>query len=311
MPTQHEEPQRSTVKWAVAGAVIVGSLLLGGCAGQSASQPSEPAVSPVAPTASASVDVEPVVAVKAPTDIQHVHNLGFAGDDLLLGTHEGLYRQAPGREPQLVSEPFDVMGFSNGAKRWLASGHPGPGMAAPADLGLLASSDEGRTWDSVSLSGEVDFHRLTTSGSSILGVNSGDGLLWRSGDAGKSWETVAVSLYDVALDPADPDTAVATTPEGLRRSTDGGKTWSPIADTPLIALLAWHDDALVGVTPEGRIHSSTDGGRTWDKNGSVTGTPVAVAAHADHVAVLADDTVWQSNDAGESFSPRMTGLGGH
>ena len=34
-----------------------------------------------------------------------------------------------------------LMGFAPAADRWLASGHPGPGMDAPADLGLLASAD--------------------------------------------------------------------------------------------------------------------------------------------------------------------------
>ena len=292
----------------VVGATVAAGVLLAGCSGQATSDPSSSATPSATTTGGASPSM---AAVKAPSEIQHVHNLGFAGDDLLLGTHEGLFRQEPGQPPALVSEPFDVMGFSNASKRWLASGHPGPGMSAPADLGLLASTDEGRSWEAVSLSGEVDFHRLTTSGRSILGVNSGDGLLWRSTDAGQTWETVDVPLYDIALDPADADTALATTPEGLLRSTDGGQTWSPVSDTPLLALLAWSADSLVGVTPEGVVHASGDGGRTWDKAGSVAGSPVALAAHDDHVAVLAGDTLWQSDDSGTSFSPRMTGFNGH
>ena len=284
---------------------------LGACSQQAA--PTGPDASPSDPAAAPQSTASSVAAapVKAPAEVQHVHNLAFAKDDLLLGTHEGLYRQAPGQQPKRVSEPFDVMGFTNASKRWLASGHPGPGMSAPADLGLLASDDEGRTWQSVSLSGEVDFHRLTTSGRTILGVNSGDGLLWRSTDGGASWETSDVSLYDVALDPGDPELAVATTPDGPQSSTDGGRTWNPVAGAPLIALLAWHEDALVGVTPEGRVHTSTDGGRAWAAAGSVDGDPVAMAAQGDDVALLAGDTVWQSTDGGESFQPRITDLAGH
>ena len=40
----------------------------------------------------------------------------------------------------------------------------------------------------------MDFHRITTSDDSILGVNSGDGLLWRSQDAGRTWQTLGAGL---------------------------------------------------------------------------------------------------------------------
>jgi len=243
--------------------------------------------------------------------MEHVHNLALAGTALLVGSHEGLYRQEPGETPVRVGEPFDVMGFTKMSDRWLASGHPGPGMQAPPDLGLLESTDEGRNWSAVSLSGEADFHRLTGSGKTVLGVNSGDGLLWRSTDAGKNWNTVEASLYDVALDPQDPDSAVATTPEGPQRSRDGGQTWSPIADAPLLSLLAWHDDGLTCVTPEGRVQTSSNGGRTWKERGTVKGTPVALAAAGDQVALLAGDTVWFSSDSGASFKPRITAVAGH
>ena len=150
----------------------------------------------------------------------HVHNLAVDGDRILLGTHEGLWEQRPGAEPQQVSEDaFDVMGLSLGADRWYASGHPGEGMDAPGDLGLLASDDGGRTWSEVSLGGEVDFHRLVTSGDVILGINAHDGRLLRSEDAGLTWTDLGTPpLFDLAVDPSDAAVVVATTEEGLVRS---------------------------------------------------------------------------------------------
>jgi hypothetical protein len=68
----------------------------------------------------------------------HIHNLAYDGCQILIGTHEGLWGQTPGATPTQVSEDaFDVMGFTSITDRWLASGHPGEGMDAPADLGLL------------------------------------------------------------------------------------------------------------------------------------------------------------------------------
>jgi hypothetical protein len=294
----------------IATTVAAGSVLVSGCGDQIPATGATAAAGQSRPAASPSEDAS-LGPVKAPAEIEHVHNLSLVGKDLLLGTHEGLFRQSPGEPPKRVSEPFDVMGFTIDGSRWLASGHPGPGMSAPADLGLLLSDDQGRTWDTASLSGQVDFHRLTSSGEVVLGINSGDGLLWRSSDEGASWDTLDVSLYDVALDPGDPDIAVATTERGPLRSEDGGRTWSAIKGAPLIALLSWHDGGLVAVTPDGQITTSTDGGRTWTQGDTLKEAPLALTASDDDVAVLAGDTVWFSSDAGMSFQPRVTGLGGH
>ncbi|NQW72175.1 MAG: exo-alpha-sialidase, partial [Actinobacteria bacterium] len=152
----------------------------------------------------------------------HIHNLAYDGTKLLFGTHEGLWGQAPGSKPVLVSvEPFDVMGLTNAGNRWLASGHPGMGMDAPADLGLLQSTDQGQTWTELSLGGEVDFHRLAASSAVIVGLNAHEGRLLRSDNGGTAWTDLGVpGLYDLAVNPADPAVIVGTTENGPVRSID-------------------------------------------------------------------------------------------
>ncbi|MEZ5117506.1 MAG: DUF305 domain-containing protein [Candidatus Nanopelagicales bacterium] len=250
--------------------------------------------------------------VAAGDDWGHVHNLAWDGGALLLGTHDGLWRQEPGQAATLVSEqPFDVMGLARNGSRWLASGHPGPGQDLPADLGLRASTDGGRTWAAVSLEGDVDFHRLVAVGDVVLGVSAHDNVLLRSEDGGASWADLgAIGVFDLAVDPADPSVVVATTQDGPRRSTDGGWTWEPISGAPLIAFVAWSGDTLTGVDPEGGVLRSTDSGRTWSPVGEVGGQPGALAVDVDTVAVLVGDTVVTSTDGGVTFAPRITGIGG-
>ena len=69
-------------------------------------------------------------------------------------------------------------------------------------------------------------------------VSSGDGLLYRSGDEGASFEQVGPStafINDVAVDPHDPTAVyIAVSPDGLYRSRDYGLTFArlpgPAAD---------------------------------------------------------------------------------
>lgn len=292
-------------------AALTASLATGCSTATPTADPTPPVATSTAPSPS-TTDAATTIEVKADSAaLEHIHNLGLSGDTLLLGSHQGLFRQPAGQPPRRISKPFDVMGFTIDDDRWLASGHPGAGMNAPSDLGLLESRDSGESWAEVSLAGQVDFHRLSASNEVVLGVNSGDGLLWRSGDGGRNWDTLGSGPFDVALSPRDARRAVGTTQDGPITSNDGGRSWTPIADAPTIALLAWTTDRLWGVSPEGDVHSSTDSGETWRRSGTVPGSPSAVAANQDRVAILAGDTIWESLDQGATFAPRVTDLPGH
>lgn len=243
----------------------------------------------------------------------HLHNLAYDGDNLVLGTHYGLFTQAPDQAPVQISEnDFDVMGLALTKTTWFASGHPSPDMEAPSDLGLMASDDGGVVWRNVSLSGEVDFHRLTASGDVIVGQSAPDLLLMRSEDAGISWRNLgSPEIFDLAINPLNNTDIIATTERGIVRSTDGGETFSAVAGAPLVMLVAWSAEAAYGVDPDGQIHVSTDNGNTWQPRSSLDGQPIAIAAQGGHVAVLSGDQIWESKDGGESFDVRIVNLGGH
>lgn len=250
--------------------------------------------------------------IKVDNRIEHVHNVTVLDDRaLLLGTHAGLWRQdAPGEAMTPVGEPFDVMGFTTTPYGWLASGHPAGG-GGPSDLGLLESVDEGRSWTAVSLSGQVDFHRLTQSNKTVLGANSGDGRLWSSKDRGETWRTLGPAPFDIALDPQDPRRVVGTTPQGLVVSKDRGQTWRTTSTQPALAVLGWGETGLYGVSVDGVAYSSADSGMTWESRGTVQGQPEAISVGRTSMAVIAAGTLWESTDGGRTFDARITGIPQH
>jgi photosystem II stability/assembly factor-like uncharacterized protein len=243
----------------------------------------------------------------------HVHNLAYDGPTLVLGTHDGLWEQESGAVPVQVSqETFDVMGLALSGSTWFASGHPGPGMDAPADLGLMASTDSGVTWRNVSLSGEVDFHRLTAAGDVVLGQSAHDQKLLRSEDAGLTWQDLgAPPVFDIAMNPSDDTRVLATTEQGLLASQDGGRSFTAVPESPVLMFAVWAEDAVYGVSASGEVYSSADQGLSWASVGSVPGQPIALGAAGERIAILVDDVIWESPDGGGSFAARIANLGGH
>lgn len=296
--------------------LVAASLALTAC-GSGAAGSAAPAPSVSAPTPSSPAVAPSTAGDVVPVDVDgidwgHVHNLAYDGDALVLGTHHGLYRQPAGEAPALLSATeFDVMGLAYDGTRWLASGHPAEGEELPADLGLRASAD-GRTWSSVSLLGEVDFHRLTASGAAVMGVSAHDGALLRSTDGGASWTRLDnPGIFDLAVDPADSSRVLATTEKGPVSSADGGTTWQRIEGAPLLAFVAWDSGTAYGVAPDGAVHVSADGGATWRAAGSVEARPAAFAAGGGRIAVLGEGAIVESVDGGRTFAPRITGIAGH
>lgn len=253
-------------------------------------------------------------AAPAAESVAHVHGLGVDPDDgvLRVATHNGLYRMPDDGTPERVgAEQHDFMGFTvDGPGRLLASGHPSPGTPAFRELdrplfGLIESTDGGRTWDPVSLSGEVDFHALEAVHGNVYGADSTGSRFLVSTDGGSTWEERStISIVDLAVDPADEDHIVASTAEGLAESTDGGRTWRPL-DGPRVAFMDWDDErGLWGLDGQGAVHRFEDG--RWRVVEELGGSPQALLVHDGGVAAAVDDgsTVIYTTDDGQDWTVR-------
>ena len=239
----------------------------------------------------------------------HVHGLSVSSTtgQVLLATHDGLFDVT--KPPAAKIGPTnDLMGFTGGTDHGVlyASGHPGEGSDLANPLGLIRSTDAGKTWEQLSRQGESDFHALTATKSGIVGF---DGALRTSPD-GKTWNTVATDFVPAALagNPTS-DTVLATTPQGIRRSTDGGKTWTTVDSGPIVQFAAFASPSdAVGIEPDGTVHTSEDAGETWTRKGKSHDTVQAVAAVKGPEA---SPTIWAatasglvvSTDGGVTFRP--------
>jgi hypothetical protein len=242
------------------------------------------------------------------TELAHVHGLGVDPADgaLYAASHHGVFRVPEDGEPVKVSETQDTMGFTVvGPGHFLGSGHPSPeDTERPPHLGLIESTDAGRTWATLSLSGEVDFHALEAKHDLVYGFDSQTQQVMVSTDR-KTWDRRArLSLADFAVDPADPDTLLATTEQGLARSSDGGRTFTPVPNAPTLLLVDWPaESTLVAVSPDGTIQRSSDSGATWTSGGSAPGAPEALATRGtSEIYVATDRGIHRSADGGGSFT---------
>ncbi|MEX2323654.1 MAG: family 16 glycoside hydrolase [Acidimicrobiia bacterium] len=160
--------------------------------------------------------------------------------------------------------------------------------------------------------------------------------VYRSTDAGQSWELSSVGMDDrqiisLAIDPDDPDRMYAGTGSsrfyyvyhgtGLYRSTDGGASWLhvdglPDAPIPSISLSA-ADPRVIYLAVMGHgVYRSVDGGLSWAASAPLDNPYVyVVAAHpTDPNVVYAGtlsfygrgdwdetDGLYRSDDGGESW----------
>lgn len=247
--------------------------------------------------------------------VSHVHGLGVDPADGILyaATHHGLFRIPDRGEATRVADRYqDTMGFTIvGPHRFLGSGHPDiqdkelyrEGM--PPLLGLIESTDAGKSWRPISLLGEADFHALAAAHDRIYGFSATDGKFMVSDD-GKRWQTRSeIGLLSFAVDPDDPDHILGTAEQGVVVSTDGGRTWRA-TQAPRLAFLSWDGETgLWGASPDGTIHRSTDGGSNWERSGALPGAPEALLARGETLyAGVTEEGIFRSSDAGRTWQLR-------
>lgn len=238
-------------------------------------------------------DVEPGRSL----DVTHVHGLAVDPADpgrVYVATHEGFGVWSEAGVERVSESTADFMGFTVGPDgTFYGSGHPGRGEAGPSSVGLIRSTDGGRSWEPVSLSGEADFHALAADEDGVVGYDANTGQLRLSPD-GQSWEDVRAPLgfLDLAADPGS-SRVLGTNGQGvLVLSEDGGRTFEPVPDAPRLLLVDFFTDgAILGVAADGALRVGLADG-SWEVAGARAGEELQA------MTVGPDDTVWVLDGAG-------------
>lgn len=227
-------------------------------------------------------------------------------NQLLLGTHQGLY------------------GSSDGGKTWqyaALSGQDAMNLARTGRTTLWAaghnvlakSTDGGRTWIAVNPSGlpTLDLHGFAVDPRrprTLYAAVAGRGL-YRSTDNGVSFSPVSKEVGGAVM-------ALAATPsgdllagdmqQGLLVSRNGGRTWRRLLTAQLMGLALNPDDPKQLLAAGPGILLSTDGGQRWRQRLKIEqgAGPVAWSPSNPRVAYVVgfDRTLYRSTDSGETWS---------
>ncbi|PZR58581.1 MAG: hypothetical protein DLM50_03630 [Candidatus Meridianibacter frigidus] len=151
------------------------------------------------------------------------------------------------------------------------------------DDGLFRSADGGLTWTRLSghglpsgITGRVGLAVAPSNGARVYAmIESADGILWRSDDAGQNWSMVNKDTLVVQrpfyfsrmeIDPKNPDHVFALSAQ-FSSSRDGGKSFKPSAFAVHGDFHAmWIDPSnpsRMVVGDDGGVHLSLDGGAKW------------------------------------------------
>jgi photosystem II stability/assembly factor-like uncharacterized protein len=186
--------------------------------------------------------------------------------------------------------------------------------------GVFRSDDGGRIWRASGLEGQaVRALVMAPSDPSLLVAGTLDGV-YRSRDAGKSWERISPEHHEelrnfdsLAVDPHDPLTIYAGTFHLPWKTTDGGRTWKPIHDgmiddsDVMSLLIDFKTPQLIYASACSGIYRSRTGAAQWEK---IQGIPYTArrtyaitqdAAHPGSVFAATSEGLWKTSDAGMTW----------
>jgi hypothetical protein len=182
-------------------------------------------------------------------EIPHLHGLGFSADgqQLIVPAHDGLRIFADGKWHVPDLPAHDYMGFAPADNGFYSSGHPQPGSALANPLGLVKSTDGGKTLRGLGFEGQSDFHLLGVGyrNHAIYVLNPAPNPRLSVGlhytlDEGKTWKQSAAGglpaePIQIAVHPVEANVVALATEAGLFLSSDHGATFERIALGPVTA----------------------------------------------------------------------------
>ncbi|WP_231571553.1 F510_1955 family glycosylhydrolase [Gordoniibacillus kamchatkensis] len=196
----------------------------------------------------------------ASNTFMHLHGLGYSADGkrLFIPVHNGLQVYADGSWNEGPGEKHDYMGFTAVDDGFYSSGHPAPGSKYKNPLGLVKSTNDGKTVSVISLEGEVDLHGMTAGfRSHTLYVTNPEpnskmkqaGLFY-SKDKGETWTNSPATglqgqMTAIAAHPYDASIAAVGTTTGTYLSRDYGQRFTSLVPEQPVSALTFTDSGNV------------------------------------------------------------------
>jgi photosystem II stability/assembly factor-like uncharacterized protein len=228
------------------------------------------------------------------------------------------------------------------AQTWRQVGPPGgdvqslaavPGSTRTLFIGtsdghVFGSRDAGEHWellgriganhDDVIMSIVVDSRAASTLYATSWTLSSHGGGVYRSADAGHTWQLIGLEGHTVralAAAPSNPDILVAGAIDGVYRSMDAGKNWARISPENHVDLRNFDSIAIDPHDPDtiyaGTYHlpwKTSDAGKTWAPihQGMVDDSDVMSITvdsnNASHVFASACSGIYHSSDGGANWA---------
>lgn len=192
-----------------------------------------------------------------------LHGLSYSsdGNKLVAAVHDGLREFSNGKWTVPDVEKNDYMGYSPVKEGFYSSGHPGQGSNLKNPLGIVKSTDNGKTVEIVDLHGEVDFHTLS------LGYETEDIYVYTpeqnskmsepgfyyTDDQAKTWtqmkmQGISGTPTAIIAHPSKKGVLALGTDEGLYLSENFGKTFELVLPEAYVsaAVFSGSDEIIVG-----------------------------------------------------------------
>ena len=235
--------------------------------------------------------------------VSHIHSVRLLEDKILLGTHSGLYQYIDAKTVKRISpENFDVMGLSILGNNLYASGHPGPGSKLPEPVGLLLSTNLGKSWKKVSLQGKVDFHLLESTNQEIYGADSQSGNVLYSNDLGANWSSRGANSYsDLAISPSTKGRVLGLRDGKLYLSKNSLQTTKQIKTSEIFNSIEWNSQRLIASSGK-KILISADEGKTWKALFTFSDSVGLITQSKKAIAAVIGSEIYLSRDAGKTFA---------
>ncbi|RSL33304.1 glycosyl hydrolase [Salibacterium salarium] len=234
-------------------------------------------------------------------EFPHMHGLAFTenGEKAYTPAHDGLRVFEDGIWKRVEGPRHDYMGFSMTADGFYSSGHPSMQTDYENPLGIIKSTDEGKSIEVLGLEGEVDFHLMSA------GYNSGaiyvlnpqpnssmeDIGLYVTTNEAQDWEKgdmdgVSGNVRAIAAHPEQQGIVAVNTEEGVFLSQDAGNTFEQVLSGNTVSALTFtHDDEMIAAVGTGKNTTL----QVIDSSGSTQQMPVPEIKAEDAISYIAQN----------------------